>query len=244
MKGMLATLSRELRAYFFSPLAYVVATFLLFVNSILFAVIVSYLADPRYPGGRPLDLFFSMSWLILLFATPILTMRLLSEERRSGSIEVLMTAPVTEIHVVLGKYLAALLFYGFLWLPTLAYAGIVAWYGELDWGTVAAGYLGVLGIGALTLSIGLFASAMSKNQIVAAVTTFALLILFFFVFGWTEELVNSQGLKQAMGYLDVLEPIQDFARGIVDTRSLVYYLSTTVFFLFLTARALEAKKWR
>jgi len=79
---------------------------------------------------------------------------------------------------------------------------------------------------------------------VAAVVTFALLFVFFFVFGWTENLVNSTALKQAFGYLDVLAPLQDFAKGIVDTRTLVYYLSTTVFFLFLTARALEAKKWR
>ena len=244
MKGMLATLRRELRAYYFSPLAYVIATFLLLINGVLFAIIVSYLSDPRYPGGRPLDLFFSMSWLILLFGTPFLTMRLLSEERKSGSIEVLMTAPVTEAHVVVGKYLAALAFFASLWLPTLAYAVIVAYYSELDWGTLAAGYLGILGIGALALSIGVFASAMSKNQIVAAVVTFALLFVFFFVFGWTENLVNSTALKQAFGYLDVLAPLQDFAKGIVDTRTLVYYLSTTVFFLFLTARALEAKKWR
>jgi ABC-2 type transport system permease protein len=244
MTGILATLSRELRAYFFSPLAYVIATFLLLVNGVLFTVIVRYLSDPRYPTGRPLDLFFSMSWLILLFVTPVLTMRLLSEERRSGSIEVLMTAPVTETHVVLGKYLAALLFFGFLWLPTLSYAGIVAAYSELDWGTVAAGYVGVLGIGALALSIGVFASAMTKNQIVAAVVTFALLVGFFFVFGWMENLVTGTAWKEAFAYLDVLGPLEDFAKGIVDTRRVVYYLSTVVFFLFLTTRALAARKWR
>lgn len=244
MKGIQATLVRELKAYFYSPLAYAVLTFLLVVNGVLFVVIVSYLADPRSSGGRPLDFFFNMSWLILLFVTPVLTMRLLAEERRSGSIEVLMTAPVTEGQVVIGKYLAALLFYLALWLPTLAYAGMVAAYGEIEWGTVAAGYLGIFGIVAMAVAMGLLASALARNQIVAAVITFSLLVAFFFVFGWIKNLVNGQTAREVLGYLDALGPMDDFHKGIVDTRSLVYYLSSTVFFLFLASRALAVEKWR
>lgn len=244
MSGFLATFKREMRAYFVSPLAYVIATFVLLVASILFGVIVLYLSDPQAPAGRPFDVFFGMAWLLVLFVTPFLTMRLLAEERKSGSIEALMTSPVTEMHVVLGKYAAALAFFAFLWVPTLLFAGIVAYHTELDWGTVAAGYLGILGVGAVSLAVGLFASAMTKNQIVAGVVTFAILFVFFWVFGWMEDRAGEGGLKAVWGHLNLLKPMDDLAKGIVDTRALVYFVSIAALFLFLTARALEAKKWR
>ena len=246
MTGVWATLVRELRAYFFSPLAYVVLTLLLGINGFVFGLIVCFLNDPRAQAGAPLQLFFGQTlffWLVLLFVAPVLTMRLLSEERRSGTIEVLMTAPVTEGQVVVGKFLAALTFYLFLWLPTLVYAGIIAHYSEVDWGPVASGYLGILGIGALFLSVGTFASSLSRSQLVAAILTFALLIPLF-TSGLLEGLFNNEGLKQAFGYLNLWQHMEDFAKGVVDTRRLVYYVSTSVFFLFLAARSLEAKKWR
>ena len=246
MNGILATLQRELKAYFYSPLAYVVLCFLLVVNGIVFALILSFLNDPMSPAGRPLDLFFGGTfffWLVVVFAAPVLTMRLLAEERRSGSIEVLMTAPVTEGQVVAGKYLAALLFYAFLWLPTLAYAGIVAYNSEIDWGVVGSGYLGILLVGALFLAVGTFASAMTSNQIIAAVMSFAIL-LGLFAFSLVQYLANGQVLKDALAYLSIPQHMEEFAKGVVDTRRLVFYVTTTLFFLFLTSRALEARKWR
>ena len=246
MRAVWATFLRELKAYFFSPLAYVVLFFFLVINGFIFAAIISYLNDPRAPAGPPLNVFFGGTiyfWLTLLFLGPVLTMRLLSEELKTGSIEVLMTAPVTEGQVVAGKYLAALTFFLFLWLPTLAYAGIIAYYESVDWGPVAAGYLGILGIGALFLAIGTFASALSKNQLVAAIITFALLIVLF-SFGLLENLLNDETAKRVFGYLNLWDHMDDFSKGIVDSRRLVYYLSATLFFLFLTSRALEDRKWR
>ena len=247
MSGILAIFQRELRAYFLSPLAYVVLCFLLVINGVIFAIILVALNDPLQPAGRPLDLFFGgtfLFWLVVMFAAPVLTMRLLAEERRSGSIEVLMTAPVTEWQVVLGKYLAALIFYAFLWLPTVAYAGIVAFHSEIDWGVVAAGYLGVFLIGALFLAIGLFASAVTSNQIIAAVIAFAILLTLTCL-TFLGYFVNSQLLKEAFTFISFPEHMSsEFAKGIVDTRRLVFYLATTGFFLFLSARALESGKWR
>lgn len=246
MTGILATLQRELRAYFFSPLAYVVLFFLLVVNGIVFALILSFLNDPLQPAGRPLDLFFGGTfffWIVVVFAAPVLTMRLLAEERRSGSIEVLMTAPITEGQVVAGKYLAALLFYVFLWLPTVSYALIVARGSEIDWGVVAAGYLGIFLVGALFLAVGIFASAMTSNQIIAAVMAFAILLALF-AFSLVEYLVNAPGIKEVLTYVSIPRHMEELAKGIVDTRRLVFFGSTTLFFLFLTARALEARKWR
>ncbi len=247
MTGIRATFVRELRSYFFSPLAYVVLTLLMLINGVVFTLIVSFLNDPRAPAEvAPLEIFFGQTiffWLVLMFLAPVLTMRLLSEERRSGTIEVLMTAPVTEGQIVAGKFLAALVFYTFLWLPVLAYAGVIASYGEIDWGPVASGYVGAIGIGALFLSIGTFASSLSRNQLVAAIFTFTLLIPLF-IFGLLESLVNQEALKQLFGYLNLWQHAEELAKGIVDTRHLVYYISASVFFLFLAARSLEARKWR
>jgi len=246
MSGIVANLLRELRAYFFSPLAYIVAALLLLVNGSVFWLIVSYLNDPRAGIGAPLELFFGQTvffWLVLLFVAPVLTMRLISEERRSGTIEVLMTAPVTEGQVVVGKYLAALGFYLFLWIPTLAYPAVLARYGEVDWGPVASGYLGILGIGALFLAVGMLASSLSRSQLVAAILTFAMLMPLF-GFGLLENLFNSEMLKEVFSYANLWQHMEELSRGIVDTRRLVYYLSATVLFLFLSARALAARKWR
>ena len=246
MNGLIATFTRELRAYFFSPLAYSVLALLLMVNGFVFWIIVSFLSDPRAQIGAPLQYFFGQTfffWLVLIFVTPILTMRLLAEERRSGTIEVLMTAPVTEGQVVVGKYLAALVFYIFLWVPTLAYALILEKYADVDWGPVASGYVGVLGIGALFLAAGVFASTLSRSQLVAALLTFVVLIPLF-TFGLIENLINNETLKQAFSFLNLWQHMDDFGKGVVDTRRLVYYLSGTVFLLFLAARSLEVKKWR
>lgn len=247
MKALTAIVGRELRAYFFSPMAWVLLTFFLLVNGYVFSLIVSFLSDPRAGGSTtPLKLFFGDTfffWLVLLFVAPMLTMRLLAEERRSGTIEPLMTAPVSESQVVVGKYLAALAFYLFLWLPTLAYVLIVARGSEVDWGPIASGYLGILGIGAVFLAVGIFGSSFTRSQIVAAFVTFALLILLFAV-GFLDSLVTDDTLRSFLGYLNLLQHMDEFGKGIVDTRRLVYYLTTVVLFLFLTSRALEAKKWR
>ncbi|HEX2464709.1 MAG TPA: ABC transporter permease [Thermoanaerobaculia bacterium] len=246
MNGIRVTFGRELRAYFFSPLAYGVLASFLFITGITFATLIGYLNDAPSAVGAPMEYFFGgtiLFWLALAFVGPILPMRLLSEERRSGSLEILMTAPVTETQVVVGKYLAALTFYLVLWAPTVLYAVIVASYSKLDWGPLASAYLGVLGIGALFLSVGLFASGISRNQIVAALVGFAL-VFALFILGLLEFLVNDQSLRQVLSYLNLIQHMEDFSKGIVDTRRLVYYFSGTAFFLFLTSRALAANKWR
>ena len=246
MSGTLAVFRRELRAYFFSPLAYVILAFFLVVQGYYFSLIVAFLSDPRASAGKPLELFFGQTiftWLVLLFCGTFLTMRLISEELRSGTIETLMTAPVTETQVVLGKYFASFVFYLFLWAPTLIYVAIVRSHTTVDWGPIAASYIGIAGIGALFLSVGVFASATSKNQIVAAIVTFACLLVLFSA-GLMENLFNGETAKKVFSHVNLWQHMDDFSKGIVDTRRLVYYLSGSAFFLFLTGRALAAKKWR
>lgn len=246
MRGFLAVAERELRAYFVSPLAWVILTFFLLEQGAIFTVIVSYMSDPRQvAGATPFDFFFSsvFFWITLLFITPVITMRLIAEERRSGTLESLMTAPITEAQVVLGKYFAACVFYAFLWLPTALYPLILSRYGAVDWGPIAGGYLGVFCVGCTFLAVGIFGSSFTKNQIVAAVVTFFILIVFFIV-PFIGSLVTNQTLSDAMGYVNLVNHVEEFAKGIVDTRRLIYYVSVSAFFLFLTTRALEAKKWR
>lgn len=246
MRGILATMSRELRAYFFSPLGWVVATGFLFFQGLSFQTIVDYLNDPRAPGMTPLDFFFGGTlfyWLAVLFVAPVLTMRLLSEERKSGTLEMLLTAPVTETQVVLGKFFGAFTFYVFLWFPTLVYALLLERHLDLDWGPVGAAYVGTLGIGALFLSVGVFVSGLTRSQVVAAIGSFALLFLLFLP-AFLEFLVNDPVLKSVVDYTNLYAHMDEFSKGIVDSRRLVYYLSGTVFFLFLTSRAVEANKGR
>jgi ABC-2 type transport system permease protein len=243
VNGVLATYRRELRAFFFSPLAYVMLFFFLVVTGVIFVYIVGQLNNPASPGGPPLKFFFSATWLMLLLLGPLLTMRLVSEELRSGSIEVLMTAPVTEGQVIAGKFMAAFTFYAFLWAPTLGYAIMIALYEKVDWGPVVAGYVGVLLIGALFLAIGIFSSAMTRSQLLAAMMTAALLFVLFLL-GVFEGMASNDLMKRALGYVSIFNHIDELASGIVDTRRLVFYLSGTLFFLFLASRALEDKKWR
>lgn len=244
MRAVWATYTRELRAYFFAPLAYIVMFFFLIVTGVIFVNLIGNLVDPRVTAPDPaLSYFFRSSWLMLILLAPVLTMRLISEELRSGSIEILMTGPITEAQVVAGKYLAALTFYASLWLPTLAYALLIARQSEVDWGPVAAGYVGILGIGALLLSVGTFASSTTRSQLVAAMVGVALVFLLFLL-GIFEGQIDNEGLKQAVSYVNLWDHIDEFARGIVDTRRLAYYGTGVLFFLFLATRALEDKKWR
>jgi len=246
MGKTLALMRRELVAYFSSPLAYVVLTAFTFINGYVFSMIVSYLNDPRSAPMAAFKLLFGGTiffWLLLLFVLPVITMRLLAEERRSGTLEVLLTAPVTEFQVVLGKFLGSFLFYLFLWAPTLVYVVILSRHSRLDWGPVAAGYLGVVLLGAMFLSMGLLTSALVRNQIVAAVFAFALLVVVF-SFGLVEGLVTDPVLKAVLSHMNLWDHMDDFSRGLVDTRRVVYQLSVTGLFLFLATKALEAGKGR
>jgi ABC-2 type transport system permease protein len=246
MRKLFALIQRELLAYFSSPLAYVVLTAFLFINGYVFYLIVAFLNDPRTQAMAPLKLIFGGTiffWLYLLFVVPVITMRLLAEERRSGTLEVLLTSPVSEGQVVAGKFIAAFVFYLFLWLPTWVYVLILRSHAAIDFGPVWAGYLGIALLGLLFLSIGLFTSALVRNQIIAAILAFAVLVVVFSL-GLVENLATAPAIKGAIGYMNLWNHMDDFAKGIVDTRHVVYNLSLTGLFLFLAAKALEASKGR
>lgn len=242
MKKLFAIVGREWRAYFFSPLAYVILTAYMFLNGWIFSRIVAFLARPGAPHERFLSLMFTNTffWIFTLFIVPILTMRLLAEERRSGTLEVLLTSPVSEGTVVVGKFLGALGFFLVLWIPSLLFILYIRSKTDVDLGAVAGGYVGIALLGAYFLAIGTFASAVTKNQILAAILTFAILIPVFSV-GLFES--GADPARQSLiGYLNIWDHMDEFSRGIVDTRRLVYYLSGTALFLLLAGTVLASKK--
>jgi ABC-2 type transport system permease protein len=247
MRKTWAIVRRELIAYFSSPLAYIVITAFLFMQGYIFYLIVSFLNNPKTPAMTPLRLFFGGTiffWLFLLFVVPVITMRLIAEERRSGTIEVLLTSPVTEAQVVVGKFAAAMAFYAALWLPTIIYVVLLRRHSEIDLGPVAAGYFGVFLLGFLFLAVGTFASTLTNNQLIAAIIAFAATVILFSI-GLVEQLmISSSFLKSALAQMNLWTQMDDFAKGIVDSRHVVYQLSAGVLFLFLAAKSLEVKKWR
>ena len=247
MNNLGTLMMRELRAYFYSPIAYIVLAASLLLNGWTFWILVNALNTPDLQlSGGVMQLFFGGTfffWFSLLLVTPVLTMRLISEEKRSGSIELLMTTPVTDFEVVLGKFLGSWIFFILMWLPTLLYVFVLKRYTSVDMGPILSGYLGTLLVGGLFLSIGLLASAMTSNQIIAAVIAFTLLI-FLFSIGILDLFLTTPAAKKVIEYFSILDQFNDFAKGIVDTRHLVYYGSFILLNLFLTTRIFESRRWR
>lgn len=237
---------RESLAYFLSPVACLVTVFFLIVMGISFWMMVTLLAQEGGTVTIMSHLFGSIFfWMALLMVTPLLTMRLFAEERRSGTFELLMTAPVRDAEAVLAKYAAALTFYVVLWIPTLAYAWILQSFSPLtarvDAGALAGGYAGALVIGAFFLAIGLLASALARSQIVAAIMAFASISAVFFA-GFFPWIWRTEGMQRAGAYFSPIMHMVDFSRGVVDSRPLSFYAINTVLVLFATIRVIEARK--
>jgi gliding motility-associated transport system permease protein len=173
---------------------------------------------------------------------PLITMRLFAEERRSGTIELLLTYPVRDGAVLVGKFLAALALYALMLALTLLYPLLVFAFTRLEWGPVLTGYVGLLLLGAAFIAAGIFASSLTENQIVAAMTTFGVLLLFW-VIGWTADTVGGTG-GRILSHLSLIEHFDNFGKGVLDTRDIVYYLSFIALALFLSLRSLEARRWK
>ena len=240
--------AREIRAYFLSPVAWIVMTAFLFLNGVIFSLIVNAFNQPGAPTGSVMQVFLARNvfyWFFFLLFIAAITMRLFAEERRSGTLEVLMTAPVTDTEAVLGKYLGALIFYLALWAPTLVYVVVLRRFSPLDLGPIVSGYLYLVLVGAMFLALGILISILTRSQIVAAIVAFALMFLLFLLPVFGEGLLSGGGVaRDAMSAMNLWDHAGDFGKGIVDSRPLVYYASATLVFLFLSVRALAAKRGR
>ncbi len=237
MSGFWPIYKRELFAFFVTPLAWVLICVFLVVQGMHFDLLVEHFSNSAevISDQTPIQAFFLL--------VPAMTMRLFAEERRAGTIESLMTAPVSSAAVVLAKYLAALTTYVAMWAPTTLYLTILARTGDLDWHVAASSYLGVLLVGAGYLSLGILASAMTKSQFLALVMS-ALVILVLFIMG-IAEFVTQDGtmVHDVCAYVSVWSQMNDFASGIVDLRHLAFNATLIVLPLFITTRVVDAWRW-
>ena len=239
---------REMGSYFRTSIAYVVGACFLAIAGFSLWMLATNLAQGGAEGDLVRNLFGSPGyWLAMLIAAPLLTMRLFAEERRAGTLEMLMTAPVTETSVVLAKFAGAYATFLLLWAPTLAYAELLRRCGAnvpvLDWGPVAAGYLGTALVGAFFLSIGLLCSLLTRHQAVAAMACLGVLGLLL-TGNHLPFYAHTAPFRDLARGISAPLHVMDFAAGIVDTRTLVWYLSATVLLLFVSIRLLEARRLR
>ncbi len=256
MRNVLAIARRELGAFFGSPLAYVIIGFFLAGTALFFDIFVRMYAAASLQAGmnpllaeelsvhegliRPLYQNFGF---ILLLVVPLLSMRLLAEEKKQGTAELLLTAPVRTSELVLGKYAGALGFLVVLMILTVQYPFFLwAWGATPPLGPFLSAFLGVLLLGAAFLSVGLFMSSLTENQIIAAVTSFVVLLVFWII-GFAGQVLGGR-LEVLFRALSLIENVEDFSKGVIDTRHVVFFLTFIAFNLFLTQRAIDSRRWR
>lgn len=260
MRQFGAIFTREFRAYFNSPIAYAVLAVFLVLTGWQFDTLVSnflrlamelarrqQMMQQQMPALNLNELvirnyFGFVVFIVPIVLTPMLTMRLFSEEKRQGTMELLLTTPVTDWQIVLGKYAAALALYALMLVASFLHLFFLYLWGNPDTGPVLAGYLGLLLVGGAYLSVGLFISSLTENQIVAVVLTFAVNLLFFLI-GSSADLVG-EGLGNVLRYLSVIGHYQGFDKGVVSTTDIVYFVTFTVVGLLLTLRSVESLRWK
>ena len=237
MRKALTLARRELTGYFFSPIAYVIGAGFLMLSAGWFFL------NLRMGGEASLRPLFDGMAVLMVLAVPLLTMGLLSKEFDSGTIETLMTTPVTDTEVILGKFLGVILFYLVLLASTVLLMGPILIYGRPDFGVAAMGYLGMVLLGAAYVSVGIFASTLTRHQIVAAIVAIGILAFFVVLMGVVVR-VGRWPWTLLASHLNVMAYFKDFSRGVLDTRGVVYFVSATALFLFLSVKTLESRRWR
>jgi len=258
IRGISLIFNRELRAYFSSSIAYVVITMFLiitgyfFYNLIATFSVISFQAQTNPMMARQYNLLninetvvrplFGNISIIMLLMTPLLTMRLLAEERKAGTMELLLTYPVRDIEVVIGKFLACFTVFLAMIFSTFIYPALLVFLGEPELMPIITGYIGLILLGAAFIALGLFTSSLTENQIIAASLAFGILFVFWLM-SYSVTLV-SPSLGQVISYIAITEHLESLAKGVVDTEDIIYYLLFVTLFLFLTLRSLESKRWR
>jgi gliding motility-associated transport system permease protein len=252
MRNIAAIAQKELRSYFSSPMAYIVIGFFLLPFGVFFylylqAFVRQGLQMAQFGGAMNINQqvirgVLQNASVIILFIMPMITMRTYSEEKRSGTIELLLTSPVSDLEIILGKFFGALGLYVAMLSVTLLYIAILFVYGSPEWRPLVAAYLGLLLMGGAFLSIGLLISSTTANQIVAGVITFVVFLMLWII-GWFADSAGPT-IGPITSYLSITEHFDDFAKGIIDTKHVIYYLSLITFGLFLTSKSVDTERWR
>jgi len=255
VSNIVAIANKELRSYFSTPIAYIVIGFFaLLFGYFFYAMLIIFNQQSQLgglEGGGATDInaqlirpLFLNASVIMLFVLPLITMRTYSEEKRSGTIELLLTSPLTDFEIIMGKFLGAMALYASMLAITLIHMVILASYAtpRPEWQVIVTGYVGLLLMGGCFISVGLVFSNMTKKQIVAGMVTFAVFLLLW-VINWIASFVGPTA-QTILNYLSITDHFDDFTKGILDTKHLVYYLSVISFGLFLTARSVDTERWK
>jgi len=254
VRNILSICGKELRGYFASPIAYLLLTIFGVLFGYFFYASVSFFAlasmESQMSGRSfPMNInqqiigpLLGNSSVVMLFLIPMITMRLFAEENRQGTMELLLTSPVRDWEIVLGKFLGAVVMYGAIVGISLLDVAMLFAYGNPAWQPLLAGYLGLVLQGGCLLAIGTYISTTTKNQIVAAGATFAVCLLLW-VLSWMTELDQSV-VGKVIAYCSVLTHFESFSKGVIDSKDVIFYLSFIFFGLFLTTRSLESLRWR
>ena len=238
MRRIALICGKEIGTYFSSPMAYIVSAIFIALSGASFT---TYLAQTSY-SDTSIRGFLETGQLLILLFSALLTMRLISEERKLGTWELLLTAPVREYEIVLGKFFSCLLVLAGMLILTLYFPLLLMIFGDPDTGPILTSYLGLFLLGSASVAIGIFASSLTPNQIVSAVVAGGILFGLWFL-GMVGSLIP-EPLGEILSYFSLSEHFPGFVRGVVDTRDLVYYLSVTAVFLFLSVRSIETERWR
>ena len=255
MRNVMAIAQREIKAYFSSPIAYILIGFFALLFGYFYYALLSFFERQSMQMGMGMGGPQTMNvnqmlispllvnaTVILLFVFPLITMRTYSEEKRSGTIELLLTSPLTDLQIILGKFLGAMLLYCAMLAVTLLHVALLFLYGNPEWKPILTGYLGLLLMGGSFLSVGLLISSLTKNQIVAAMATFGVFLMLW-VINWIGSFVGPTA-QAVLQYLSITDHFDDFAKGIIDTKHLVYYFSFISLGLFLTMKSVDSERWR
>ena len=253
MSNILAIAQKELKSYFASPIAYIIIGFFALVFGWFYVVSLTFFMQASMQMGMPgagqinvnnmaIRPLLQNVAVVALFVLPLITMRTYAEEKRTGTIELLLTSPVTDAQIILGKFFGAVSLYGLMLAVTLVHIGILFVYGNPEWKPIVSGYLGLLLMGASFLSIGLLISSLTRNQIVAGMVSFAVLLLLWTV-DWMADSAGP-GLQAVLRALSITGHFDDFAKGVISLSNIAYYLSFITFGLFLTAKSVDTERWR
>ncbi|MGE5243930.1 MAG: ABC transporter permease [Betaproteobacteria bacterium] len=257
MSNTLAIANKELRSYFASPIAYIVIGLFSLLYGYFFWAILRYFIDQsmqmggQFGMGGPQTMNVNQMMLrpllqnvtiLVLFVMPMVTMRTYAEEKRSGTIELLLTSPLTDFQIIMGKFLGAMALYAIMLLVSLIPIAMLFAYGSPEWQPIVTAYLGLLLLGGCFISLGLLISSLTSNQIVAGMVTFAV-FLFLWVITWIGSF-SGPTVDSVTKYISIIEHFDDFGKGVIDTTHLIYYVSFITFGLFLTAKSVDSERWR
>ena len=256
MRNILAIANKELRSYFAGPIAYIAIGLWALMYGYFFAAILQFFVRQSMQmgqmgmGGPPtmninqqlIRPLLQNVTIVMLFTLPMVTMRTYSEEKKSGTIELLLTSPLSDWQIILGKFLGAMALFAIMLLVTMIHIGLLFIYGNPEWKPILTAYFGLLLLGGCFISLGLFISSLTKNQIVAGMITFATFLMLWII-TWIGSFAGPT-FDQLAQYLSIIDHLDDFSKGVLDTKHLIYYFSFITFGLFLTAKSVDSERWR